>query len=135
VVSKQRVQRIAERIHEDLSEMLIHEVSDPRLAGISVSDVRVDRELAFADIYVSALEGSERADEIIDGLEHASGFLRSELASRVELRTFPQLRFHWDPSFERAERIEQLIASLHDESSPKNSETLTEEDGEDDLDE
>ncbi len=61
MVSKQRVQRIAERIHEDLSEMLIHEVSDPRLAGISVSDVRVDRELAFADIYVSALEGSERA--------------------------------------------------------------------------
>jgi ribosome-binding factor A len=135
VVSKQRVRRIAERIHEDLSEMLIHEVSDPRLVGISVSDVRVDRELAFADIYVSALEGSERADEIIDGLEHASGFLRSELASRVELRTFPQLRFHWDPSFERAERIEQLIASLHDESSPKNSKSLTEEHGEDDLDE
>lgn len=137
MVSKQRVQRIAERIQEDLSEMLIHEVSDPRLAGISVTDVRVDRELAFADIYVSALEGSERAEEILDGLEHASGFLRSELASRVDLRTFPRLRFHWDPSFERAERIEQLIASLHEQSSPQNSDTplREDEDGEDAMDE
>jgi ribosome-binding factor A len=117
VVSKNRLDRINERIREELSELLLMEVSDPRLSGISVTDVDVDRELAYANIYVSALEGAERSNEILEGLEHASGFLRHELAVRVDLRTFPRLRFHWDPTFERAERIEEIFASLQDSSS------------------
>ena len=112
MVSKNRLDRINERIREELSEMLLTQVSDPRLSGISVTDVDVDRELAYANIYVSALEGNERSKEILDGLEHASGFLRHELAVRIDLRTFPRLRFHWDATFERAERMEDLFASL-----------------------
>lgn len=119
MVSKTRMLRIADRLREELSEMLLQEVSDPRLNGVSVTDVRVDRELAFADIYVSALEGSERSEEILDGFEHAGGYLRHELSQRVDLRTFPRLRFHWDPTPERAEKIDRLIASLHEaEESP-----------------
>jgi len=117
MVSKMRVQRIAERIYEELSEMLIHDIQDPRLLGVSITDVKVDRELAFANIYVAALEGSQRAGEVIDAFQHASGFIRSELAARINLRIFPRLRFHWDPTPERAAHIEQLIASLHKESS------------------
>lgn len=115
MVSKTRLQRINERMREDLSEIIIMEVADPRLNGISITDVSVDRELAYADIYYSSVEGSERAQEILDGLQHAQGFLRHALAERMDLRTFPRLRFHWDPTFERAERIEKLFASLHDE--------------------
>jgi ribosome-binding factor A len=95
--------------------MLIYDVSDPRLSGVSVTDVTVDRELAYADIYVSALEGSQRSDDILAGLEHAQGYLRRQLAHRIDLRTFPQLRFHWDPTYERAEHIDKLIASLHED--------------------
>ena len=94
MVSKNRLDRINERIREELSALLLMEVSDPRLSGVSVTDVKVDRELAYANIYVSALEGSERSKEILEGLEHAGGFLRHELAIRVDLRTFPRLRFH-----------------------------------------
>ena len=115
MVSELRTQRIADRIQEELSEMLIYDVADPRLSGVSVTDVSVDRELAYADIHVSALEGEERSQEILKGLERANGYLRRELAQRIDLRKFPRLRFHWDPTFERAERIEQLIASLKDE--------------------
>ena len=93
--------------------MLLLEIADPRLNGVSVTDVRVDRELAFANIYVSAIEGSERADEILAGLNHARGYLRYELSHRIDLRTFPQLKFHWDPTFERAERIDQIIKALN----------------------
>jgi ribosome-binding factor A len=118
VVSKLRLQRINDRIREELSEILLQEVSDPRLEGISITDVKVDRELAYADVFVSALEGSERWPQIHEGLEHAQGFLRHELSQRVELRVFPRLRFRWDPTFERAERIERLIASLHEEAPP-----------------
>lgn len=113
MVSKLRVQRIADRIREDLSEILLHEVSDPRLGGVSITDVKVDRDLGYADIYFSAIEGSSRAPEIQAGFEHSQGFLRRSLAQRVELRVFPRLRFHWDPTYERAERIERIIASLH----------------------
>lgn len=115
MVSKMRTQRIADRIREELSEMLIMEISDPRLSGVSITDVKVDRELAYAEIYFSALDGAERAPEIQDGLEHARGYLRRELSQRIELRTFPRLRFHYDPTFDRAEKIERLIASLHQE--------------------
>jgi ribosome-binding factor A len=111
-----RLQRINDRIREELSEMLLQEISDPRLEGISITDVKVDRELAYADIFVSALEGSVRWQEIHEGLQHAAGYLRRQLSQRVELRVFPRLRFRWDPTFERAERIEQLIASLHEAS-------------------
>ncbi len=114
MVSKTRLLRINERMREELSAILLQEVADPRLAGISITDVRVDRELTFADVYFSSLEGSERAKEILEGLEHAQGFLRHSLAERVELRIFPKLRFHYDPTFERAERIERLFESLHD---------------------
>ena len=120
MVSRSRAQRISDRIREELSLMLIYDIADPRLSGVSVTDVRVDRELAFASIYVSALEGSERSEEILEAFRHARGYIRSELASRIELRTFPQLRFNWDPTFERAERIEELIASLNIDSDQEN---------------
>lgn len=113
--SKVRLKRIADRIREVLSEMLINEINDPRLAGISITDVTVDRELAFADIYISSYEGSVRAKEVLAGMESAGGFLRRELAARVELRTFPRLRFHWDPTPEKADRIERLLASIREE--------------------
>lgn len=117
MVSKVRLRRISERILEELSEMLILEVKDPRLSGIFITDVKVDRELAYADIYISAVEGSQRAEDIINAFEHASGYFRSELATRLDLRIFPRLRFHWDPTPERAAQIEQLIAELHQEAS------------------
>jgi ribosome-binding factor A len=130
LVSKSRASRIADRILEELSVILLTETGDPRIVGISITDVKVDRELAFADIYVSTVEGSERAGEVLEGLVHAQGYLRSELANRIELRTFPRLRFHWDPTFERADAVDKLIASLHE---PKSDEDLNMH--EDDTDE
>jgi ribosome-binding factor A len=114
--SQTRLQRIADRIRQELSEMVIKELGDPRLEGISITDVKVDRELAYADIYVSAVEGHERAKDVVEGMEHASGFLRHALAERVDLRVFPRLRFHWDPTPERADHIERILASLRDQS-------------------
>jgi ribosome-binding factor A len=107
-----RLQRISDRIKQELSMMLIREVSDPRLHQVFVTDVKVDRELAYADVYVSAIEGSARSDEILAGMESAGGFLRRELSQRMELRAFPRLRFHWDPTPENADRIEQVLAGL-----------------------
>ncbi len=110
-----RLQRIADRIREEISAMMIKEISDPRLHQVYVSDVRVDRELTYADVYVSALEGQARAKDILAGMESASGFMRRNLAARVELRAFPRLRFHWDPTPEHAEHMEKLFAQIREE--------------------
>ena len=128
MVSKVRVQRIADRIREELSDLLIKEIQDPRLTGVSVTDVKVDRELDYANIYVSAIEGSSRSEEILAGLKRAQGFLRSELAHRIQLRSFPRLRFHWDPTFENAERLERLFQSIRDEEEASKKDAATPDD-------
>jgi ribosome-binding factor A len=107
-----RLQRIADRIRQEFSELLIREISDPRLKQIYVTDVKVDRELAYADIFVSAVEGVSRSADVLAGLESASGFIKRNLASRVELRAFPRLRFHWDMTPENADHIEKVLAEL-----------------------
>lgn len=129
--SKLRLQRIGDRIRQDLSEMIVMgEIRDPRIAGITITDVTIDRELAYADVYLSALEGSERAVEALQGFTSASGYIRRALSDRIELRVFPRLRFHWDPTPERADRIERLLADLREEPSVEPV-----EDSEDELDE
>ena len=109
-----RLQRIADRLRQELSEMLIREISDPRLKQIYITDVKVDKELAYADIFVSAVEGVSRSTDVLAGLESASGFVRRTLASRVDLRSFPRLRFHWDMTPENADHIEKVLAQLRE---------------------
>jgi ribosome-binding factor A len=116
--SEARLQRIADRIRQELADMLLRELSDPRLKQIYLTDVKVDKELSYADIFVSAVEGPVRSTEILAGLESASGYIRRILAGRIELRVFPRLRFHWDPTPENADRIEKVLAELRDKDKP-----------------
>jgi len=110
--SEARARRLGERIREELADLLRRDVADPRLALVSVTDVEVDRELSFATVYVSALDASDRMDEILQAFGRARGFLRHELAARIPLRSFPQLRFRHDASAERGAQIETLLETL-----------------------
>ncbi|NMD27652.1 MAG: 30S ribosome-binding factor RbfA [Chloroflexi bacterium] len=111
-----RMKRINDRVREILSLTLLNKIEDPRLAGVNITDVRVDRELDFANVYVSAPEGREREREVLQALNHARGFLKFELANEIDLRVMPRLRFFWDPTPERADRIDTLLAQLRDEN-------------------
>ncbi len=116
MVSEERSSRIAQRVKEELSEMMLFDITDPRLSGVFITHVRVDRELAFASVFVSCLEGLKREKEILEGFAHASGYLRRQLAKSVQLRSFPKLKFYWDPIPENAERIDKLIDSLNQDN-------------------
>ncbi|MEN6579273.1 MAG: 30S ribosome-binding factor RbfA [Anaerolineaceae bacterium] len=109
------MKRINDRIKQVLSVVLISKIDDPRLAGVSVTDVKVDRELDYANIYVSSLNGEKSSREVIAGLNHARGYLKHEIAQEVDLRVMPRLRFFWDPTPERADRIDTLLAKLSEE--------------------
>jgi len=104
--------RVAEQIRQLLSELFLREMRDPRLQGLTVTEVTIDREFQFAEVYVHALAEEERQDEVMDALDHASGFLRREVGKVVHLRRTPELRFHWDPTFAHAEQIDRLLDSL-----------------------
>ena len=116
MVSESRSIRIADRIKRELTLLFMQEISDPRLAGVNVTSVKVDKEISFADVYVSAVDAADRKGEILAALGSASGFIRSQLAHSIShLRSFPQLRFHWDPVPERVDRLDQIFAELDEE--------------------
>lgn len=104
--------RMAERIQGILSELLIREVSDPRLQGITITEVKLDPELRFADVYVNALGDESRQESVLQGLKSANGFLRREVGKRVRTRNTPELHFHWDFALEHGEHLNRLISSL-----------------------
>ncbi len=124
--SEARSRRVGERIQEELAILLIRNVADPRLDMVTITEVDVDRELAYATIYVTASGGEEREEEVLEGMESASGYLKSELAARIQLRSFPQLRFRWDVAHERGQRIEELLDSLNTEGGQPEGEASEE---------
>ena len=111
-MSKIRQQRTAEQLRIIFSELFLRELSDPRLHGLTVTDVKIDRELEHADIYVSALGDESRKDEVMNALSAAEGFLRRELAGRVRLRKVPQLHFHWDTTLAHIQEVESILEQL-----------------------
>jgi ribosome-binding factor A len=111
-------ERMNERVREILSELLLTQVKDPQLAGVSVNNVDLDRELRVAKVYVHAMDGEESKDAVLDGLERAKGYLRSQVGAAVRLRHTPELRFLWDDTVEHAERVNALLDSLDIPADP-----------------
>ena len=118
-------ERAAQLILEIMGNLLTFEVTDPALDTVNITDVRIDRELEYADIYVHARDDKE---QVMAGLERASGFLRHELAVRTSFRRTPVLHFHWDATIEQSERIDELLNSLDikPEEKPASSDGLDE---------
>lgn len=111
-MSKIRQERTAEQIQIILSELFLKEVSDPRLAGVTITEVLIDRELQHANIYVNALGDDDRQEEVMAGLQSASGFLRSQIAQRLDLRAAPSVHFHWDPRLRFIDEVNALLDGL-----------------------
>jgi ribosome-binding factor A len=115
--------RTAEQIRILLSDLLRLEVSDPRLQGLTVTQVTLDRELQHADVHVNALGDEGRQDEVLAALEKAQSFIRHELSQRLRLRKTPLLHFHWDLSLQRAVEIDALLDSIHIPEEPADEES------------
>lgn len=102
--------RMGGRIRTILSELLLREIADPRLHGLTVTEVTLDQEMQYARVYISGFD--EDPKEVMQGLKSANSFLRREVARRVQLRKAPELHFIWDETMQRGERINALIQSL-----------------------
>lgn len=116
----ERSQRVAEEIRKIMSEAIRKEIKDPRLPMMStVTEVKVNRDLSLATIYVSTLGGEDKKKDMMLCLDKAKGFLRSKLARELGLRVAPEIRFHLDESIEIGMRMSQLIDKVIAEDESK----------------
>jgi ribosome-binding factor A len=115
-----RGRRIAEQIQRELSDIIRVELKDPRVGMITLTDVEMTPDNAHAKVFFTVLGQQDRIDEAASGLQHAAGYLRSELAQRMKIRVVPQLHFEYDASVERGIRLSQLIdAAVADDKKRK----------------
>ena len=105
-----RIEKVNQLIRRELSELLQRQVKDPRLGSfISVNEVRTSADLKHARVFVSSFGEDVDRPEVLAALKTASGFFRSELGSRLKLRSIPELSFSWDDSIERGAHLLRLI--------------------------
>ncbi len=104
-----RARRIADQMQRELSEIIRLELKDPRVGMLTITEVEVTRDIEHAKVYFTTLGGAAEHDACLLGLQHASGFLRSQLSHRMQLRQVPKLSFVYDQSIERGIQLSQLI--------------------------
>ena len=103
-----RPQKLGDLIQRELSDLVQRELRDPRVGMITITSVDVSPDLSHAKVFFTLLQ-KEHLDEASQGLRRAAGFLRSQLAKRIKLYTTPELRFEYDESVERGDRLSRLI--------------------------
>jgi ribosome-binding factor A len=116
-----RHERVGEEIAHEINAMLAGELKDPRLEGmVVVSEVRVQPDMKHARVFVSMRGSVKEQNDAIKALEHASGYIRSELIERLQLRRLPELHFALDLSQEHVERIEKLLKDMKKDKPSSN---------------
>ena len=112
-----RSERVADQLRIEVADVLAKKSKDPRLQNVTVTHVEVTNDLRIARVYVSFLEKKDDEPGILKALSSASGFVRSELGRRLELRYTPEVKFWSDSSSPRTERILNILDSLPPASS------------------
>jgi ribosome-binding factor A len=108
-----RTERLNHFIQSEISDLLRKHINDPRLNGlISVTGVEISKDLKNARVAISALGDNINREEVLKGFNSASGFLRRELAHRLNTRVTPELSFEFDDSIERGVRLVSFIDSV-----------------------
>ena len=108
-MSVERMRRVDEAVREVLSDVLTHEVKDPRVGFVTVTDVKTSPDLSHARVYVSVLGDAEAVEASLVGLQSAHGFLEGRVGSELRLKHSPALSFFHDDTAERAQRLERLM--------------------------
>ena len=109
-----KIDRIASNFVKEISYILANEIKDNDIHFVTVTDCKVTNDLSFAKVYVTVLD-LEKKEETIKALNNASGFIRKNLADRVEVRHIPELTFVYDESIDYGKKIENIIEQIHEE--------------------
>lgn len=113
-----RSDKVGGVIKEEISRMLLREIKDPRIGFVTITKVKVSKDLRFVKVYFSVLGDQSAREDSLRGLNSAKGFMRRELGRKLRLRYVPDIVFSFDPSLEHMSRLAELIHQIHgDEES------------------
>jgi ribosome-binding factor A len=111
-----RMKRVEELLQQELAQIIIYKLRDPRVRLVNVTQVKAARDLSEAVVYVSIMEDdAEKAAEIMQGIESARGYIKKLLAERIVLKRLPELRFRRDTSIVEGLRITELLRQIEKE--------------------
>jgi ribosome-binding factor A len=116
-VATRRQRQVAELLHEEISLLIQRRVRDPRLGFVTVTGVEMSPDLRVAYVYVSVLGDKDEVEQSLASLRRAAGFFRRELGTSLSLRYLPELIFRPDDTLKQGLRIDQILDSLHEETS------------------
>jgi ribosome-binding factor A len=114
-VTGHRQNRLAGEIQREISQIIRDEIKDPRVGFVTVTDVEVTGDLRHAKIYISILGNDIAKESCLAGLAKATGFIRSELARRINVRYMPELHFKVDHSLDYSQKINNILAKVKEE--------------------
>jgi ribosome-binding factor A len=116
-----RVERVAAQLRQEISEIIVRDLKDPRVEMASISEVKLSPDLRNATVRVSVMGEPEQQQAVIEGLQHARGFIRREIGARLtNLRFAPELRFELDRGIAYSVRVSQLLRQVNQEQPPPN---------------
>lgn len=125
-----RTDRVSQQVKKSIALILQREVKDPRIGMVTVSDVEVSRDLAYAKVYVTFFfDEKEKIEEALNGLREASGYIRSLVGSAVKLRITPELQFIYDDSLVEGMRLSNVVSSaIADDERKRKDKDIEQED-------
>ena len=115
-----RLNRIDEEMKKEISHIITYDLKDPNITGlISVTKVKVSGDLKYAKVYVSMINAKDNK-QVLAALKKSAGFVRTEVAKRINLRTTPEIIFIFDDSIEDGSRIDTILKSVIKDIKPEN---------------
>jgi ribosome-binding factor A len=110
-----RSERVSDMIRQVIGEMLLRDLSDPRLASVTITGVEVTEDLKIATVFFSAMGKQAQEEAALHGLQSAGGYIKKRLGKELRLRVVPDLFFKVDRTFEYGNRIDRLLKTIQEE--------------------
>ncbi len=120
IIVNNRSRRLAELLKEEISDIILREVKDPRIGFVSLTDVEVSGDLRHAKVFVSVIGSEQERKDTMDGLKQATGFIRKLVGERITVYHTPEILFRYDNSIEHGIHINELIKEVRAEEKSEN---------------
>jgi ribosome-binding factor A len=116
-MNPKRLKRVGDLIREEIADLLLRKIKDPRIGLVSITEVEVSSNLRRAKVYYSVIGSEEDKIRAAQGLGSALGYIKRELGFRLQLKFMPDIVFEYDPTLEYGSRIEQILQGLKEGDS------------------
>jgi len=113
-----RTERVASTIQQELAQIIMHELNDPRITGMpSITRVKVSPDLSIADVYMTVMGTTGQQNAALNALRHSAGLMRTKLTAQMTLRVAPYLKFHLDENLKKELEVQELLRKVAEENA------------------